>query len=85
MGRRKKSEPEGHQSNLGAWKKIWHPPRAPKVKDILPHLRVEERGAIFVRDQVVLGQTITKHWPFFRDLIDKEDLPKVYRCYKKGI
>ncbi len=67
------------------WAEDWQPPRRLKIKDIFHHLTIDEKGALFVQGFRVTETTIRKHWGLFRDVIDKDDLPRVYQRYKKAI
>ncbi|MDA0239086.1 MAG: hypothetical protein O3A84_03535 [Proteobacteria bacterium] len=67
------------------WAEDWRPPKTLKIKDVFPHLTINDQGTMFVQGFVVTNQVIRKHWPFFRDMIDKDDLPRVYQRYKKAI
>ena len=82
---RKKYEARMAQGNLGVCVEFWYPPKALKVKDVFPHLTIDDHGGLFVRGLYVGDHTIKKHWSLFRDLIDEDVRPKVYAHYKKAI
>lgn len=82
---RKKYEAQFAQGDLGAWNEFWHPPRVLKVKDVFPHLTIDDNGTLRVRGLLVDDNVIKEHWRLFHDLIEEDDLPRVYERYKKAI
>lgn len=82
---RKKYEDRMAQGSGLVYAESWHPPKRLKIKDVFPHLTIGDNGTLFVQGFRVEDSTIRKHWRFFRDMIDKDDLPRVYERYKEAV